>query len=115
MNIHALPPWINVNGPNGFDVIRSILLTLGYTIPEAHAIIKETGVFDKSWDELKELRSAQSDEILKQSMIEFRLNREAYLKWTDKEESDRYNHKRKWGKLYPPSKFKPDTLPLGKY
>ena len=116
MNIFALPPWIDVNAPNGFDVIRSILLTLGYTIPEAHAIIKVTGPFDKGWDDLKTLRSAESDEILLQSMRQFRSHREAYLKWREKDEYDRYQHKWKWGgKLYQGDKFKPDTLPLGKY
>jgi len=115
MNIHALPPWIDPNAPNGFDVIRSILLTLGYTIPEAHAIIKVTGPFDKGWDELKKLRSDRSNEILIQSMRQFREDRQAYLKWCERDERDRYMHNRKWGKLYQPSKFRPNTLPIGRY
>lgn len=115
MDIHALPPWIDVNAPNGFDVRRSILLTLGYTIDECHAVIKETSPFDECWEELKELRCEESDKILKTSMKMFKEHWEAYCKWREKDERDRYIHKRKWGKLYQPSKFRPTQLPLGKY
>tara|TARA_R110002124_G_scaffold52614_3_gene151317 strand:+ start:2087 stop:2434 length:348 start_codon:yes stop_codon:yes gene_type:complete len=115
MNIHALPPWIDANAPNGFDLQRSILLTLGYTIDECHAVIKETGPFDEGWKGLKELRSEESDKILKTSMKNFKEHWEDYRKWREKDERDRYIHKRKWGKLYQPSKFRPTQLPLGKY